>query len=1398
MSGILGFADEDDDDEDDACTFKPESRHGRGGGMGGRRTRTAGSQTTRRQAAQTRFEVAQAEVDAHKLAIRELAGRRDAVERECRDLTEHVEAAKAELHRWQREYEQLQRQVATSVGINYTSEQQKTLRANLKQVNDSKRQLELQLGELEAEVTQRGQTLASHRHLAQELAKKRSILITEMKALLATLLERRRTLREKRKSTVAISAATVASTNSITRLTIVVVCLEYTVPVPHSSTWFIGQAISPLLATGYTSLAAGLSEPYVALYAYSPTRSDELAFAEHDQIQILTNPPFEVCEGWLYGELDGRYGLVPATYVRKISASEVAAGLNSTLPADPFALPTSTTAENPTGNPFPAFETPAQQPNSLPLSDDAPVESVEFDGEKPLFACLALYNFDAAHPGDLSLQINDKVDVFVDNSGWYEGVSRRTGQRGIFPANHVQKLQSDAEVPSTSAATQASAFTILATVADTTKTALPGSAPAPDTSSAVREDKSADEGTPARPTTDRVDGEEDEAEAVITVSDSPELAVAVTPFTAQSSEQLSLTVGQYVKILKRSSTGWWEGETQLRGQDRQIGWFPSDYVRLVGATTTTSAPNEPSPAHHVGDPSKNAQPPAATQGSGPPNSQGTVSPAGEPQQSSSASVVTADLSSASVVQSMFAYKASQPDELTFPEGALIEVLAHEEEGWWRGRIQSTGVEGLFPVNYVKPYAKPANAPASSPLATASNSRPCTHGGTGDDTAAKSSIPVAQDHRSTRQNILLEFVESERQYYRDLFEVKEKIYEGLKKQNVGEKKLSQIFCNWATLCDISEAFNKYAARLLGLLNKGLSLSLTHVVSFFRDFQERKRLIAKNPNELIGDILVRHLPKCMVYRDFCANQDVALSRLEKLCEENPDVASFLQSCQRLMRVRAMPLSSYFLKPMQRITKYKLLIEKLLKHTQPTHPDRANLEQSLELASTILDVCNEAIRNRENFVQLQWLQDHVAFASRDEEISFVGDELLSPFFGSRRLILSGTLFKVKSKKELTAFLFNDMLFLTQPINFSATTLPTGNFTLPLKPDASLKVFFRAYRKPLSTANIRVSETVLSRPRRRSAWIGGLSQASASDLSTVGVAETTTVGREPRAKRRTLANFRQLSLSMNNLSTVSADTAASPSTSFFITDDTDRAIFLHVRAPSEALKATWLEKIRKTSTDHQRLMNRFKDRGSLRSDTGKGSLFAAVLNLTVISATGLRLVGPNADEMPWPYCEVSVCLRSKKTNVILSTTSPKWNCPLRFTVKDLSRDVITLTVYSKNASAVEEFLGRVEVSMEAVARHCRSKPNGPWETKFPLVVGGDDDDDVQHDASLTDSQFLAKLNLGPEVDPESAAMFNIIFWLSLVLILAVWAVSYGMWNMDPGRDGILYRMTPGRPKTE
>lgn len=33
-------------------------------------------------------------------------------------------------------------------------------------------------------------------------------------------------------------------------------------------------------------------------------------------------------------------------------------------------------------------------------------------------------------------------------------------------------------------------------------------------------------------------------------------------------------------IRKKSETGWWEGELQVRGKRRQIGWFPATYVKL--------------------------------------------------------------------------------------------------------------------------------------------------------------------------------------------------------------------------------------------------------------------------------------------------------------------------------------------------------------------------------------------------------------------------------------------------------------------------------------------------------------------------------------------------------------------------------------------------------------------------------------------------------------------------------------------------------------------------------------------------------------------------------------------------------------------------------------------------
>lgn len=79
------------------------------------------------------------------------------------------------------------------------------------------------------------------------------------------------------------------------------------------------------------------------------------------------------------------------------------------------------------------------------------------------------------------------------------------------------------------------------------------------------------------------------------------------------------------------------------------------------------------------------------------NSQTTVSMSSSPHPS------------VEMMQAIFSYKAAHADELTFEEGAIITVLGRDEPEWWRGRLQSSGVEGLFPVNYVRPYTAPNTA-----------------------------------------------------------------------------------------------------------------------------------------------------------------------------------------------------------------------------------------------------------------------------------------------------------------------------------------------------------------------------------------------------------------------------------------------------------------------------------------------------------------------------------------------------------------------------------------------------------------------------------------------------------------------------------------------------------------
>lgn len=54
----------------------------------------------------------------------------------------------------------------------------------------------------------------------------------------------------------------------------------------------------------------------------------------------------------------------------------------------------------------------------------------------------------------------------------------------------------------------------------------------------------------------------------------PEIAQVIAAYKASGSEQLDLEKGQLINVRRKNPSGWWEGEMQVKGKKRQIGWFP--------------------------------------------------------------------------------------------------------------------------------------------------------------------------------------------------------------------------------------------------------------------------------------------------------------------------------------------------------------------------------------------------------------------------------------------------------------------------------------------------------------------------------------------------------------------------------------------------------------------------------------------------------------------------------------------------------------------------------------------------------------------------------------------------------------------------------------------------------
>ncbi|XP_032242810.2 dynamin-binding protein isoform X1 [Nematostella vectensis] len=198
---------------------------------------------------------------------------------------------------------------------------------------------------------------------------------------------------------------------------------------------------------------------------------------------------------------------------------------------------------------------------------------------------------------------------------------------------------------------------------------------------------------------------------------------------------------------------------------------------------------------------------------------------------------------------------------------------------------------------------------------------------------------SQQHMAEqRQKVLTELLNTERDYIRDLQTCLKYFYEELKNTKVVDAEV--LFGNMHSVVETS-------TRLLG--------------SFEAALQDDKQ-------QELGKCFAEHAEEIKsVYSTYCKNHDDAIGLLEKY-EDCLEAQEAFRKCLDAVRdtTKCWDLSSFLIKPVQRVLKYPLLLSELLKCTPQIHKDKDNLVRALSAMTEVAATINEVKRRKDLVVK------------------------------------------------------------------------------------------------------------------------------------------------------------------------------------------------------------------------------------------------------------------------------------------------------------------------------------------------------------------------------------------------------------------------------------------------
>uniref|UniRef100_A0A8C7YTC5 Osteoclast-stimulating factor 1 n=1 Tax=Oryzias sinensis TaxID=183150 RepID=A0A8C7YTC5_9TELE len=180
---------------------------------------------------------------------------------------------------------------------------------------------------------------------------------------------------------------------------------------------------------------------------------------------------------------------------------------------------------------------------------------------------------------------------------------------------------------------------------------------------------------------------------------------------------------------------------------------------------------------------------------------------------------------------------------------------------------------------------------------------------------------------------------------------------------------------------------------------------------RLLEEVRSSIDNHDAKNLYKVFVKYKEKLLLYGNYCSQVEAATKNLDRLSNTREEIRMKLEECSNRANRGRFSLRDLLMVPIQRVLKYHLLLQELIKHTDE-QPDKENLREALDAMKDLAQCVNEVKRDNEIIKQITTFQ--MSIENLTQSLALYG----RPKIDGELKICST---EKKSKQDRYAFLFD-----------------------------------------------------------------------------------------------------------------------------------------------------------------------------------------------------------------------------------------------------------------------------------------------------------------------------------------------------------------------------------------